>query len=190
MDVRATDYTNGLKRRAFTNADVARMLETGVIGEDERFELLRGEIVPMPSEFDLHGRARWLLHSIFIEALGRSWFVANGLSLFLFDDTEAKPDFHVFDVNLKSHEARGGDVQIAIELAASSHHRDFKIKLPLYAEAGVREVWIIDLDDRKGHVYRRPAGSGYAEHLEYGIDQPMTPEAFPMVSIRVADLLR
>ncbi|MDZ4762437.1 MAG: Uma2 family endonuclease [Alphaproteobacteria bacterium] len=190
MDVRATDYTNGLKRRAFTNAEVARMVEVGLLDGDERLELLRGEIVPMPSEYDLHGRARWILQSVFSEALGRRYFLASELSLFLFDDTKVKPDLHVFDPAMRSEDVRGPDVLLVVELSASSHHRDFRLKLPLYAEAGVPEVWIIDLDAREGHSYSQPLGAGYSVHAGFGVEAAMVPLLLPDASLRPGDLLR
>jgi Uma2 family endonuclease len=190
MDARVTDYADGLKRRAFTNADVAAMVRAGLIGDDESFELLRGEIVPMPSEFDLHGRARWRLQAAFFQLNETGLFVATELSLFLFDDTEVRPDLHIFDADLRTEDVRGPDVKLAVELCASSHHRDFKVKHSLYALAGVAELWIVDLEAREGHVFREPTGGDYATHLRFATDAEMSPSAFPALRLRVADLLR
>lgn len=184
-----TQAAEGLPRRRFTNADIDRMVEAGILEPDEPMELIKGEIVPMPSEHDLHGRARAFLLRAFARALGDEWFVSTELSLFLADDTEFKPDLHVFDALLKSHDVRGPDVKLAVEIAASSHRRDFDLKAPIYAEAGVAELWVLDLDRRVAVVFKQPSASGYRERREFGLDDALIPEAFPSISIRLLNLL-
>jgi Uma2 family endonuclease len=184
-----TQAAEGLPRRGFTNADVQRMVEAGVLEPDEPMELIRGEIVPMPSEHDLHGRARALLLRAFIRALGDEWFVATELSLFLAEDIEFKPDLHVFDTRLKSHDVTGVDVKIAVEIAASSHKRDFDLKLPLYAECGVPELWIFDLDAKTVSVFRDLRDGGYKRRDILDADTAVSPQAFPHISLRLRDLL-
>jgi Uma2 family endonuclease len=183
-----TQAAEGLPRRRFTNADVDRMVEAGILEADEPMELIKGEIVPMPSEHDLHARARAFLIRAFNRALGDEWFVATEASLFLADDTEFKPDLHVFDATLKSHHVRGSDVKLAVEIAASSHRRDFELKAPIYAEAGVAELWVLDLDRRLAVIFKRPGPEGYRERREFGVDDVLTPVAFPGVSLRLTDL--
>jgi Uma2 family endonuclease len=183
-----TQAADGLPRRGFTNADIQRMVDAGVLEPDEPMELIKGEIVPMPSEHDLHGRARALLTRAFIEALGREWFIATELSLFLADDVEFKPDLHVFPATLRSHDVRGADVLIAIEIAASSQRRDFVLKAPIYAENGVRELWVLDLDTRVATLFRDPGPQGYATREERPADAVLSPVALPNVKLRLADL--
>jgi Uma2 family endonuclease len=190
MDARARQSTDPPARRRFTNADVIRMLEAGVIRDDEHFELLRGEIVPMSPEMDRHAYARNFGLRPFIQALDERFFVATEASLFLFDDTEVKPDLHVFPAHLLSDKVRGPDVLLAVEIASTSRHRDFAIKLPLYAEAGVAELWIFDLDEKRTHVFRDPEGQAYRSHHQHGPDEEVRPRAFPHIAVRLSDLLR
>jgi Uma2 family endonuclease len=184
-----TQGAEGLPRRGFTNADIQRMVDAGVLEPDEPMELIRGEIVPMPSEHDLHGRARARLIRLFNLSLGEEWFAATELSLFLADDIELKPDLHVFPAALKSHDVRGSDVLIAIELAASSQRRDFILKAPIYAECGVKELWVFDLDTRVATLFHDPAPTGYTTREERPADAVLSPMAFPGVKLRLADLL-
>jgi Uma2 family endonuclease len=152
-------------------------------------ELIRGEIVPMPSEHDLHGRARARLIRLFNLFLGDEWFIATELSLFLADDIEFKPDLHVFDTQLKSHDVTGPDVKLAVELTASSHRRDFELKVPLYAECGVGELWIFDLDAKTVTTFREPREGRYTRRDLFDADQSLSPLAFPQVKLRLRDLL-
>jgi Uma2 family endonuclease len=89
---------------------------------------------------------------------------------------------------MKSHDVRGPDVRLAVELAASSHRRDFDLKTPLYEEAGVRELWVLDLDRRIAVVFTQPSSAGYSERVEHRADAVLTPKAFPDISVRLADL--
>lgn len=190
MDARARQPIDPPARRRFTNADVMRMLEAGVIRDDEHFELLPGEIVPMSPEMDRHAYARSFGLRPFMRALDDQFLVTTRASLLLFDDTEVKPDLHIFPAALLSDKVRGGDVMLAIEIASTSQHRDFAIKLSLYAEAGVAELWIFDLDEQRTHVFRDPEGQAYRSHQQYGPDEAVSPRAFPHIEVRLSDLLR
>ena len=186
---KATQAADGFPRRRFTNAEVRQMVEAGIFDENERIELIRGELAPMGSENDLHGRARALLTRIFIGALGPEWFVATNLSLFLAEDLEFQPDLHVFDMRLKSHDVRGPDVLLAVELSSTTQRKDLQLKAPIYAAHGVRELWVLDLDAMRSHVFRAPGAEGYAAHEEFAADAALTPMEFGEVSVRLADLV-
>ena len=179
----------GLPRRLFTNAEIRQMVLAGIFDEGERIELIRGELSPMGSEGSLHAQARMLLTRIFIRVLGDEWFIATNASLFLADDIEVQPDLHIFPAVMKSEDVRGPDVLLAIELSATTQYRDFKIKTPIYAAHGVRELWVLDLDATRAHVFREPGADGYAVREEWAADAPLTPMAFGEVSVRLADLV-
>lgn len=164
------------------------MVEAGIFDEGEKIELIRGELSPMGSEGNLHGRARALLTRIFVRALGPEWFVASNLSLFLAEDTEVQPDLHVFPASLKSDEIRGSDVLLAIELSNTTQYRDLKIKAPIYAEFGVRELWVIDLDAKAGLIFDRIENGAYAPGRPVGAEDMLTPTLISGVSLRVRDL--
>ena len=81
------------------------------------------------------------------------------------------------------------DVLLAIEVADTSVEYDREVKLPLYAQAGLPEVWLIDL--QKGHieVYARPQGGAYQQHVEVTADATLTSPTIPQLALAVADLL-
>lgn len=190
MNAPLTRAADGLPRRAFTNAEIARMVEAGVIDPDESFELIKGEIVPMSPEFDKHLFARMTLVRRVMVPLGAEHFVATEGSLFLADDIEFKPDLHIYAAELLVEDVRGHDVLLAAEIAWSSRNRDLHLKAPLYAAHGVRELWVFDLDARITHVLRDPSAEGYRDHRE--LDAAAAIEAMLLPGLRVAlvDLLR
>jgi Uma2 family endonuclease len=183
-----TQAADGLPRRAFTNNDIAKLIESGVIDPDEHFELIKGDIVPMNAEYDRHARARQKLIRVFMRALGDEWFVATEASLFLADDIEFRPDLHIFPASIKSDAARGPDVLLAVELASTTQKRDFEIKAPLYSQYGVRELWVIDLDARTGLIYDRIENSAYLPGRTVSVEEVLSPIAFPTISLKISDL--
>ncbi len=190
MNAPLTRAADGLPRRAFTNAEIARMVEAGVIDPDESFELIKGEIVPMSPEFDRHFYARTVLVRRLNQRLGEDLLVGSEGSLFLADDIEFKPDLHVFSAAMLVEDVRGPDVLLAVEIAWSSRNRDLHLKAPLYAAHGVRELWVFDLDARVTHVMREPAADGYRSHRELEADAPAEALLLPGLAVALSDLLR
>jgi Uma2 family endonuclease len=81
------------------------------------------------------------------------------------------------------------DVLLLIEIADTSLLLDRRVKIPLYARAGVREAWLVDLTTDQVEVHRAPSGNRYREHRIVERGQPIVPEAFPDVTVDLADLL-
>jgi Uma2 family endonuclease len=80
------------------------------------------------------------------------------------------------------------DVLLVIEVADTSLARDRLVKLPLYARAGVREVWIVNVPARRIEVYKGPSNDGYRESRMID-DGVLTPEAFPDLELGIEELL-
>ena len=82
-----------------------------------------------------------------------------------------------------------GDALLAVEVADTSAAWDRRRKVPLYARAGVPEVWVVDLAAGAVHTYRRPAGGSYAEVGRVGPGDHLAPAAFPDAAVDVSFLL-
>jgi Uma2 family endonuclease len=188
-----TRGAEGLDRLGWTNADIQMLVARGVMDEKAPMELIRGEIVPMASELNRHFKMRMRLIRHFIRALDANaaayghLIVASENSLFLFDDTEFRPDVAIFPEAMNSEDVRGPDVWLAIEVASSSQHRDHVVKPPLYAEAGLKELWVVDLDTRVTTIHTAPSGNAFAASSQLGFDDALAPRAFPDISLRIAD---
>lgn len=187
-----TRGAEGLDRRRWTNADIRRFVELGLLEETEPMELIRGEIVPMASELNRHFKMRTKIWRAFTFALARNpayahLIVASECSLFLFDDIEFRPDVAIFPEAMNSEDVRGPDLWLAIEVAASSHHRDQVVKPPLYAEAGLAELWVVDLDARTTTVMTAPVGNAFTAQAVHPFEAPLLPGRFADAPIRIAD---
>ncbi|MEQ1619570.1 MAG: Uma2 family endonuclease [Terricaulis sp.] len=162
-----------LTRRRFTSDDLSRMVETGLLDPDERVELIHGEIIDMGKEGAPHWSARQKLIGWFLRRLSVEIDLAPDGPLRLADDEEPEPDFYLFPATMNVNDVRGGDVILAVEIADSSFTKDRQIKAPLYAKHGVREYWIVALEQRKILVFRL-ANNAYGEPAEIAFDAPLS----------------
>lgn len=181
-----------LKRRRFTVDDYHRMAEVGILTEDDRVELLDGEIVEMtPIGSDHAGHVK-RLNALFTSRLGARIVMSVQDPVGLSRHSEPQPDVALLrpraDFYARSH-PRPEDVLLLIEVADTSVETDRRIKVPLYAKAGLGEVWLIDLGAERVEVYREPAAEGYREVRVLARGQGIRPQAFPDLTLSVDDLL-
>ena len=179
-------------RRRFTIDDYHRMGEAGIFHEDDRVELLDGEIVEMSPIGTRHTGGVNRLTALFTHRLGRRAVVSVQNPIVLDDYSEPQPDLTILaarsDFYSTAH-PRPPDVLLAIEVSDSSVSYDRSIKLGLYARRHLRELWLLDLPGKALDVYRRPTASGYREHQRLVRGRRIAPLAFPRVHFRVAEIL-
>ncbi|MEN0077928.1 MAG: Uma2 family endonuclease [Pseudomonadota bacterium] len=179
--------------RYFTNADMARMVARGLIDPEDRWELIRGAWFDMGSEGFEHMTARTrIVRTVIEQMVGRNDVeISTEASIFLSHDTEVRPDVVIYRADVSSNEMTGDDMSLVIEIMKTSQRRDRELKLPVYAAAGVPEVWLVDLDGKTVEVCRAPdtAAAAYAKTATAAFTEALSPGAFPSVSLRVSDLL-
>ncbi|MEJ7653760.1 MAG: Uma2 family endonuclease [Chloroflexia bacterium] len=133
-------------RRRFTVEAYHSMVEAGVLGPDDRVELIGGEIVEKPALDPQYAACIQRLHHFLQGSLGDVAAVRVRLPITIPDYDEpdvavVKPDPHEYDLNHPTP----SDLLHLIEVALSSAAYDRDVKLPLYARAGVPEFWLVDL---------------------------------------------
>jgi len=190
MNVAWTRAAEGLPRRAFTVADVRRMIDAGVLGEDEKFELIEGEIVPVSPSHDPHERMKSALIMVISRWLPDDLWFGVQSSIYLSDKTFVEPDLCIFDKQLKSHDVKGSDLLLAIEVADSSLTFDRGTKALLYASHGVRELWVIDVATKVTSVHTGPTGVGWTGVREVLPNETLRATMLPGFEVRVDDLAR
>ncbi|QYU67789.1 Uma2 family endonuclease [Leptolyngbya sp. 15MV] len=166
------------------------MAAAGILTEDDRVELIEGELIAMAPIGERHGWANVGFNGRLVRAVGDRALVAVGNPILLDQFNEPQPDF-----TLIRPEAFGrgpvtpADVLLVIELSDSSLRFDRGVKLPLYARAGIREFWIVNLQASEVEVCRGPQAGGYASIQRLGADAVLEPEALPGVRLRLAEVL-
>jgi Uma2 family endonuclease len=169
------------------------MVENGMIAPDARVELLEGIVVDMAPIGPFHVGVTAILSRILTLAGGDRWLVMTQMPVRLNPETELIPD--VMLVPLKEEEfktriALPSDVLLLVEVSDTTVRYDRLRKLPLYAEAGIKEVWIVNLDDHFVEIHRDPKGNAYRTAHQARPGEFASPLAFPDVQVDVANLLR
>jgi Uma2 family endonuclease len=193
MNVAVTTAAEGFPRRAFTVEDISRMLEAGVIREDERFELVEGEIVMMAAKGVAHERIKSALTVAISRALPDHLTIAVEATLRLSDTVMLEPDVAVFPKTLFKKSTSfvhldPGEGHLVIEVAASSLAYDKVLKARLYARHGVREFWVIDANSRSTWVHSGPSGDEWSSITERGPHDPLTTPALPGFTLRLGEI--
>ncbi len=178
-------------RRRFTVEEYCAMAEAGILAEDERLELLDGEIILMPPINPPHESGTdQLTGQLLYPLYGRALVRVQG-SIMLDDSSLPQPDLAVLRLrdNYQRERATAADVLLVIEVADSSLRRDRELKLPHYAAAGIPEVWIANVPARQVEAFSDPVDGVYQSRRIVPADGQISPIAFPDVVLTVGEFL-
>jgi Uma2 family endonuclease len=171
-----------LQNRRFTYQDMLMMEEAGVIGEDERLELINGTIISMSPMRDPHAFVVDELGERFIQTFSAVARVRIQnplrLSADLDDNQLPSPDVVIFRRGKMTHPLPH-DVFFLVEVSDSTLQKDRMIKLPLYAQALIPEVWLVNLLEKHIEVYTGPSETAYLTQEIRAFTEAFAPKAFP-----------
>ena len=183
-----TQAADGMPRRPWTVAEIEAMQAAGIIAEDERFELIGGEVVPMQAKGGRHEMVKVELNRHLQRTIADALTAAQETTLRLDEHNFVEPDFCFFPRAIFPGDLRGYHVLLAIEVADSSLAYDLGRKIGIYAAFGVPEVWVIDANTLVTHVHRRLAARGYEEISAVGPAETLTAERAPSVAVCLESL--
>ncbi|WP_447974968.1 Uma2 family endonuclease [Nitrospira sp. Kam-Ns4a] len=179
-------------KRLFTVAEYHKMTEAGILGEDDRVELLEGEIVAMAPIGSRHAGVVNRLNRLFSQVVGDRAVVSVQNPIRLGEHSEPQPDLTLLrprpDFYAQSYPSPE-DVLLVVEVAETSADSDREVKLPLYARSGVPEVWLVDLAADTIEVSCCPAPQGYQECRIVRRSHRLAPQAFPDLVLSVEAVL-
>lgn len=179
------------QRVQFSVDDLYRMAETGILAADERVELLDGEILRMTPMGSRHAAVVDRLLNLLAPRLAGRAIVRCQSPVRLSDLSEPEPDLALLrprdDFYADSHPT-GKDILLLIEVADSSVGFDQSVKAPLFAAAGVPELWIADVSEERLLVHRSPSGPTYDHQKQLRSGDAISPLAFGDLSLPVADI--
>ncbi len=153
-----------IQRHLFTVDDFARMGEVGILAEDDRVELIDGEIREMTPIGPPHAWVVDRLTELVVTRLAGTAHVRVQNPIRLGRHTEPQPDLSVARRGhaYTNRHPDAADVLLAIEVADSSLHYDRVEKVPRYGKAGIPETWLVDVAAQTVTVYTGPGPEGYA----------------------------
>jgi Uma2 family endonuclease len=181
-----------IAKKLFTVEDYYRMAEVGILGPEDRVELIDGEILQMSPLGNKHIACSNRATMLFTEAFGRAVIVSVQNPLRLDTYNEPQPDIIILKPHPDFYESKrvsSEDALLVVEISDTSLVFDLKTKLAHYASSRVQEYWIEDLQHNLLLVFRGPAGSNYKESLTFRRGDRVSLLAFPDTTLKVEDLL-
>jgi len=196
--ITTTRRTNGTgtatlpARRCFTVDEYDRMIQTGIVREGERVELLAGEIIQMAAMGSRHAACIADLNEWFVpRVIGRA-ITDIQLPIRLSAISEPEPDLMLLRPRPDRYRTalpRSEDVLLLVEVSDTTLRFDRNVKLPLYAAAGIPEVWLVDLPRKRVFVYQQPEAGGYGRTTIVSISGSLSPSAFPDLLLPIAQIV-
>ena len=158
-----------LKRRLLTVKEYHQMGEVGILQENG-LELIKGEILEMSPIGSKHAATVEIIRDLLHTYLSEKVLIRTQNPITLDIYSEPEPDIALVsfrdDYYLHQH-PQAQDTLLLIEVASSSLEFDREIKVPLYAQAGIPELWIVDLEARRVEVFHTPSGSRYTHNASF-----------------------
>ena len=185
------------RTRSWSRVEYEKLIATGIIDEDEKVELLGGQLVVREPQRAWHATAIRLVSAELRRAFGQGWEVDRQLPVALGDESEPEPDVAVVRGNPRDfRDAHPSHPALIVEVADTSLAFDRRHKGSLYARARVPDYWIVNLQRRVLEVYRQPIRAASARYgwkyqsvrlLKAGATA--SPLAAPDARVAVSDLL-
>ncbi|MGB6016211.1 MAG: Uma2 family endonuclease [Nodosilinea sp.] len=179
-------------RKKFTVGQYHQMIESGILTDRDRVELLQGEIIEMSPVGRQHAACVDRINEFFVLALVSKAIVRVQSPIRLSNNSEPQPDLTVLqrrsDFYAEGH-PQSKDVFTLVEVSDTTVEFDRTVKVPLYAQDNIAEVWIVDINAEAVQVYREPRAAVYQQVQTYRRGQSLTLQAFTDIQFFVDQLL-
>lgn len=179
--------------RLLTVQEYHLIAEVGIFDEDERVELLGGQIVKMAAKGTAHGAGVKRTEKLLENRLGNRVLVRLQDPVRLNNYSEPEPDIAVVvpdPLYYEDHHPTPSEIYLIIEVADTTLRTDLGIKANLYARSQIADYWVLDVNNRQLHVLREPSQDGYQSIAVLEDDASISPLQFPDISFAVRDMLR
>ncbi len=175
--------------RRFTVDEYYKMAEAGILSEDDRVELINGEIIEMSPIGIRHRNCVNTLNRFLNKLLPDDFIVSVQNPVRLGDREEPVPDIAVTQSDAKRRDFVPADILLLIEVADTSYETDRYVKLPLYAKACIPEVWLVALQENAIDAFNKPKDGVYTEQYRYALGHTIQSKQLPIVVVEVAKVL-
>ena len=179
-------------RKKFTVGQYHQMIESGILTDRDRVELLNGEILEMSPVGRRHAACVDRLTELLIVQLVGKAIVRTQNPIRLSDDSEPQPDIAILrrrdDFYATGH-PQPEDIFLVIEVADTTIEFDREIKIPTYALENISVVWLVDLNAEIVEVFQEPTAQGYRNRQRFQTDQILTIPNFSEIQLGVDQIL-
>jgi len=178
-----------IQKKLFSITEYHKMAEVGILPE-RGVELINGEIIEMSPIGSKHAKIVKKLNHLLSKMLGDQFIISVQDPIVASDLSEPEPDLAVLKYRSDFYEnelPKGEDVLLAIEVADTTLTYDSKIKLPIYAQSGVPETWIIDLNKKEIRVYWQLDAVTYLSSEKLSSQASITAKFIPL-TLSIAEI--
>lgn len=178
--------------RKFTVEEYEKMATEGIIKPDEKVELIRGEIIKMSPMGTRHAACIARLTQLLYRKFGDLILLGVQNPIRLNNNSQPEPDLSLLIPRADFYVAAypcPQDIYLIIEVSDSTLDYDRYTKIPLYAEANIQEVWIINLKEECLEVYRHPLNGSYQAMQKYYRGESIFIESFPEIELTLTEIL-
>lgn len=174
--------------RPLTVDDLQAMVRAGILGEDDPVELLDGVLVEMSPQGPAHVEAVSRLIMLLVPIAAAAGLVVSPQSSLDVASPISLPEPDVAVAPAGGWDAHPGQARLVVEVSVTSRAVDLGRKAAIYAEAGIPEYWVLDIEGRRLVVHRDPVGGRYASVTKVTAADVVTAARLP-VTVAVAELL-
>jgi Uma2 family endonuclease len=181
-----------IPRRALTVDEYHKMGEAGVLKENDRIELIEGELIEMAPIGGRHLQLVNVVTEILVLAAKGKAVMSTQNPILLPPHNEPQPDIVLLAPELKYRQVvpTVEDILLVIEIADATLIYDRDTKVPIYARHGIREAWLLDAANKKTFIFLDPGPQGYRQMKSPNNDETISPSLLPWVRIRLSDIWR
>ncbi|MBE9036390.1 Uma2 family endonuclease [aff. Roholtiella sp. LEGE 12411] len=188
MQTQATPFT----LRQWTVAEYQKMAAAGIFHPEERVELIAGQIIRMSAKGTAHTSAVGRTAKVLRHLLENRADIRTQDPIQLDNFSEPEPDIAVVKIDpldYADHHPTTSELFLIIEVADSSFKYDRETKGKVYAQSKIRDYWVLDVINRKLHVFREPTQEGYDSEVIFTEDTIVSSLQFPGIAIAIAQIL-
>lgn len=185
---RTTQAAEGMPRRRFTVAELEAMVAAGILDEDERIELIGGEVVPMSPKGNRHEVLKHALTHYWAKHVPDGLTFITETTLRMTPDTYVEPDFIFFKSAVRLKDLNPQNVLLIVEIADSSFTYDNGRKAALYASFGIPELWVMHAARLETRIHRAPSLTGYQSMLDLPSDHRLMPSCCEHLAVVLSNL--
>lgn len=178
--------------RLWTVEEYHRMAEAGIFHPEERVELIGGQIIRMIAKGTAHSSAVGRIDNLLQNRLAQQAWIRKEDPIQLDDFSEPEPDIAVVrldPLDYADHHPTPAEIYLIIEVSDTTFKYDRETKAKAYAKSGIADYWVLDVNERKLHVFREPTQDGYQNEVIFSEESSVLPLQFPNFAIALQEIL-
>lgn len=182
---------NSTSVRLWTVDDYHRMIEAEILTNDDRVELLEGQILQMSPQQPPHASTTQRASDSLRNLLTGKATIRVQLPITLHPNSEPEPDIAVVRINSDEYQEShptADDIFLLVEVADTTLYTDCKQKSLTYAKAGITDYWVLNVNKRQVHVFREPNGEKYQQEILLNEEATLSLVAFPEIEVLITQL--